>query len=1185
MPCAFYSQHQSASKDLDSLLESQRSDKNMEGPSPAIESTSDDVQNRNSSKTEASPSIISSKPFIKFVKAVDRPTEDKIDKVETTKKPTVKYAEQYKKPSKKSNVKGNISYLSDYDPFDGGYVSFGRGYKITGKGTIKTGKLEFKNMYFVKDLRYNLFSVSQICDNKNSVLFTDSERIVLGRDFELIDDINVFLRTPRQHNMYSINLNNIVPHKDFTCLVAKASADECMLWHKRLGHLNFKTMNKLVRHNLVRGLHTKYFENDHNCTACLKGKQHKASCKTKLVSSVTKPLHTLHMDLFGPTSGEGSGTSTEPHHTPTSEASQSSQHELPSPSLPPVPTASLPTVIPSDTSHLRQYTKRTRIAQSSALPPVADEPASPVRDDSQGEGCPTDSGLKADQDRANIAKTSTLPSDSTPRVSSLAADEGTQELEITNLKARVKMLEDREGGGIAEQFGDDAPINGRSLNEGEEAAERVSDDTEEMATVLTFMNAVSILTSGGVQVVPTAAEFATATEVIEFRDPYEAPDDVVATGSKIEGTGKKKGRTVALTTKDMQKRKNDVKARTTLLLALPDEHQLRFSKYKTAQELRATILKNFGGNKATKKMKKSLLKQHSGNEEDNTASPIFTTDTESTPYSRRNGKEKMVESDTPKKKKLQEQIDVQIQQRKPLSRKQQKEFYMSVLKSHAGWKARHFKGMTLEEIKEKFDPVWKQFQDFIPIGSKEEAKRFKRKGLRLEQDSTKKLKTSKEVPEEKLKEMMELIPIEEHFDRDDLTQLWDLVKESLRIRPAISDKEMERVELKRLNEFPLPEQLPTAYEDRFLVLIQSDATAQRITLLLKAVTPNEPVDSLSMGDENLNTIPTTESDEFIKSCVENLVPNPSESDGETECDVPAGFTTLSNVLFDADYDSDSSDDQSLSDEDVPKKIYSNPFFDEEIIPMVIDLHSFNAESDLIESMPNNDSSIIIPSKIDSLFDEFAGELTLLKSFPPGIDETDCHPEKEICLTKRLLYENSSPRPPEEFVSDNSNADVESFSSSPIPIKDSDSHMEEIDLSLNLDDQMPSGIEEEDYDSERDILIPKDLPSDNSLSFAEKESFHFDIPPFSRLPAKPPDGDIGILNIKIMGDIYDQKALMHKLMIILASHQEKSPDLLSYRYRTVKNFNTHHSHLNTCSVLIHGQNNPPLDVLLFHFYPP
>nr|GEZ90442.1 putative ribonuclease H-like domain-containing protein [Tanacetum cinerariifolium] len=102
--------------------------------------------------------------------------------------------------------------------------------------------------------------------------------------------------------MYSIDLNNIVPHKDLTCLVAKASADECILWYRRLGHLNVKTMNKLVRHNLVRGLPTKSFDNDHTYTACLKGKQHKVSYKSKLVNSVTKPLHTLHIDLFGPTS-------------------------------------------------------------------------------------------------------------------------------------------------------------------------------------------------------------------------------------------------------------------------------------------------------------------------------------------------------------------------------------------------------------------------------------------------------------------------------------------------------------------------------------------------------------------------------------------------------------------------------------------------------------------------------------------------------------------------------------------------------------------------------------------------------------------------------------------------------------------------------------------------------------------
>nr|GFA65607.1 hypothetical protein [Tanacetum cinerariifolium] len=114
-----------------------------------------------------------------------------------------------------------------------------------------------------------------------------------------------------------------------------------------------------------------------------------------------------------------------------------------------------------------------------------------------------------------------------------------------------------------------------------------------------------------------------------------------------------------------------------------------------------------------------------------------------------------------------------------------------------------------------------------------------------------------------------------------------------------------------------------------------------------AIIPNEPVDSLSMEDEHLNIIPATESNEFIKSCVENLFPNPSESKGENGCDAPACFTTFSNVLFDADYEFDFVNDQSLFDEDFSEKIFSNPLFEEEIIPMKIDQHHFNAESDLI----------------------------------------------------------------------------------------------------------------------------------------------------------------------------------------------------------------------------------------------
>nr|GEY01649.1 hypothetical protein [Tanacetum cinerariifolium] len=233
-----------------------------------------------------------------------------------------------------------------------------------------------------------------------------------------------------------------------------------------------------------------------------------------------------------------------------------------------------------------------------------------------------------------------------------------------------------------------------------------------------------------------------------------------------------------------------------------------------------------------------------------------------------------------------------------------------------------------------------------------------------------------------------------------------------------------------------------------------------------AITSNEPVTSLSIGDEHLDTIPATGSDEFIKSSVVNLVLNPSESEGESECDVPAReeFTTFLNILFDSDYDFYSSDDQLFYNEDVPKKIFSSPLFDEEIIPMKIDPHYFNAESDLIKSLLNHDSSIIISLKIDYLFDEFAGELTLLKSIPSGIDETDYYPEEESHFIKKLLYDNSSPRPPKEFVSENSNAEIESFSPSPILVEDSDSLMEEIDLCFTPDYPMPPGIEDDNYDS-------------------------------------------------------------------------------------------------------------------------
>ncbi|GJY66661.1 putative ribonuclease H-like domain-containing protein [Tanacetum coccineum] len=140
---------------------------------------------------------------------------------------------------------GNKCYLTKYEDYDGGFISFG-----DGKGRIP-GK--------------------------------------------------VLLRVPRKDNIYSVDLKSVVPTKGLTCLFVKAIIDESNLWHRRLSHINFKNMNKLVRGNLVRSLPSKIFENDHSCVACQKRKQHKAFCKAKLVNSIRKPLHMLHMDLFGPT--------------------------------------------------------------------------------------------------------------------------------------------------------------------------------------------------------------------------------------------------------------------------------------------------------------------------------------------------------------------------------------------------------------------------------------------------------------------------------------------------------------------------------------------------------------------------------------------------------------------------------------------------------------------------------------------------------------------------------------------------------------------------------------------------------------------------------------------------------------------------------------------------------------------
>nr|GEZ44551.1 hypothetical protein [Tanacetum cinerariifolium] len=222
--------------------------------------------------------------------------------------------------------------------------------------------------------------------------------------------------------------------------------------------------------------------------------------------------------------GKGSGTPTEPHQTPSLEAQTPLHTAHPLSSLPPITTISIPTVTLTETTPISQYTRRTKIAQSSIPLTVADEPASPQRDVSQEEACPTDSDFIADQDKATIDKSSTLPHDSAPGVTSHAAIEG---MEINRLKERVKQLEERERV-AAINSRDDAPIKGRSMDEGKAATERVSDDTKEIETMLTSMDAATVLASGVVDVPTGSGSIPTASNPAEGSVPTGSEEVPIA---------------------------------------------------------------------------------------------------------------------------------------------------------------------------------------------------------------------------------------------------------------------------------------------------------------------------------------------------------------------------------------------------------------------------------------------------------------------------------------------------------------------------------------------------------------------------------------------------------------------------------------------------------------------------------
>nr|GEW65113.1 hypothetical protein [Tanacetum cinerariifolium] len=424
--------------------------------------------------------------------------------------------------------------------------------------------------------------------------------------------------------------------------------------------------------------------------------------------------------------GKGSGTPTEPHHTPSLVVQTPSHTTQPTSSLPPVSTTSIPTVTPTKTTPIRQYTRRARIAQSSALLPVADEHASPVRD------------------------SSTLPHDSTPRVTSPVADKG-----------------------------NDAPIKGRSMDEGEAAterisAERISDDTVEMATVLTFIDAATVL-AGGINDVSTGSGSIPTASPPAADIPTDS--DVVPTASLVFTTA---------TVIDAQ-------------VASQLEEQLEREDKRMSEQIArdAEVARIYA--------KEELQSMIDGLDRNNETIAKYLQEYQQ--FAAELALERRIEliSDLVKYQENYAKIyKFQSQQRRSWTKKQKRDYYMAVIKNNLGWKVKDFNGITFEEVEAKFNSVYKQMEDFIPMGSKEEAKRYKKRLIPIEEVYVEALQIKHSIIDWK------------HLDREDLNQLWILVKEYLSIRPASSDKEIELwVELKRLYE-PDPEDQQWAQTHNFM---------------------------------------------------------------------------------------------------------------------------------------------------------------------------------------------------------------------------------------------------------------------------------------------------------------------------------------------------------------------------------
>nr|GEX91955.1 hypothetical protein [Tanacetum cinerariifolium] len=348
----------------------------------------------------------------------------------------------------------------------------------------------------------------------------------------------------------------------------------------------------------------------------------------------------------------------------------------------------------AETKILAQVNDRQRTVSKSSirrhlkLNDEEDETAFPLGDVRYREAFPTDTSLDASQDRENIAKTSAMPHEALPRVTSLCGGEGR---------------------GMDQ--GEDLLV-GDTMKDSDKSADKRSDSIDEMSHVLGSLRATNILASGGLRLVFTTASPSVATASIDI-------SSVVTTASGSFPIAA---------------------IFTTASVATPT------SRLDRSNEMIAKYLSEY------EQAVVGLLHDE---------------------------KVELINELLMYQRHLAQIKKYQAQQNKPTTKTERRNFYMSILRSNVGWKAKDFKGMTFEQIKEKFIPVWEKMQDFMPMNSKIESKRLKRPGIQLDKERCKKLKTTeasgtepsqeqhsedpKELSREELKKMMELVPVEELY--------------------------------------------------------------------------------------------------------------------------------------------------------------------------------------------------------------------------------------------------------------------------------------------------------------------------------------------------------------------------------------------------------------------------------------